>query len=302
MFQGVALPNFYQLSKLQNPSNLPKRDDLAAFPQPDNGEFYTSEEIKIKQIDNASLTRIDYPATGGIETYLQYYKYPYKGVPNAQIVGLIGLMKGLIPVASEFIVSMLKNPFTWFSLKKSINRTFPKVLLYAHRLLDEYLPEKETFYCKSVREMYRIFAPEVLIENTITLKKDNPKREERAIWTKIRDLLCLILEFDNAYRFPFQDVVGELNVEKLKKHPIQEIRRLFDLMIGRQVFPHLALKYKKIKFITTILLIISPSLKKKVIEIIGRIDVSQIKPDEGDLYFLATRTDFKYNSLLKVAQ
>jgi hypothetical protein len=46
------------------------------------------------------------------------------------------------------------------------------------------------------------------------------KREEseemKKKWSRFRDVICLILEFDNAYRSRTQDFLSEINKKKVK--------------------------------------------------------------------------------------
>ena len=56
--------------------------------------------------------------------------------------------------------------------------------------------------------------------NILIEKEKKPWLKEK--WEKIRDLVCLILEFDNAYRFRFQDVLSEIRLEEIKPTEVEK--------------------------------------------------------------------------------
>jgi len=128
--------------------------------------------------DQDTLEKVEFPKEGGVLSYLKGRKKPFPGFPHAELVATMGFIKRLIP-------SLLSG---YYSLIK------PKLIK----------PEK---YSRPVREIYRIF--NLLIER----ESDEGMKQK---WIQMRDIICMILEFDNAYRFRFQDVVSEMNLEEIK--------------------------------------------------------------------------------------
>ena len=61
-------------------------------------------------------------------------------------------------------------------------------------------------YTRSVREIYRLFS--VMIDRE---QQDGMKDK----WRKLRDIVCLILEYDNSYRFRLQDILKEMKMEEM---------------------------------------------------------------------------------------
>ncbi|MHA1483137.1 MAG: hypothetical protein ACTSQA_06845 [Candidatus Heimdallarchaeaceae archaeon] len=156
----------------------------------------------------APMKKIVVPKSGGIETYLMGVKYPYPGYPDRFTLEVICIIKKVLLTLFMSFVPLLKkrNMFKLLLIKKELKSFIPKWLQLAtwairsHRL-------KPRFYSHSVREIYRVF--NVLIER----EKLPSKKDE---YTKIRDLICMILEFDDAYRFRFQDALSELNLDKIR--------------------------------------------------------------------------------------
>jgi len=126
--------------------------------------------------------RVEYPKEGGRLTHIEGEKHPFPGFPDKEEVLDIGMIKRMVPAA--------------------INAYYP---YFSRHILD---PKK---YCRSVREVYRLF--NILIERE---EKAEGRTKLTDIWPKVRDMVCVILEFDNAYRFRAQDIAAEANIEELK--------------------------------------------------------------------------------------
>jgi len=82
---------------------------------------------------------------------------------------------------------------------------------------------KPRYYCKAVWAFYVAFE---------SVRKKNPKLNEEI--SHLRNIVCMILEADNAYRYRVQDVFGEINKEKAKKDPIEELIRIADIWIEKE--------------------------------------------------------------------
>ena len=126
---------------------------------------------------NAQIS-VFFPESGGSFTNIHGEKFPFPGIPDKDVVMDISKYKKMVPVAIDAYADF----FIQHALK----------------------PEK---YCKAVREIYRLF----------TLMSDRemePKNKDR--WLKVRDMVCVILEFDNAYRFRLQDMIKEARIEELE--------------------------------------------------------------------------------------
>lgn len=242
-----------------------------------NIDFILSK-IRSLQQNNSSevtdlwhLTDVKLPAGGGILSYYEGHPYPKKGFPIAETVEKIGnIKKTLWIIASSFsqnkfilVVSVLffrKNlwDMIWSFLKQS------DIALAYHLLL----PER---YCSCVQEVYRAFDPEDSL---------------------VRNLVSMILEFDDAYRYRFQDVVGELNKDNLALNPFKEISRLLLLLAERETYYDHRLKKmwekaEKLLFI----LFFSRYIREKVIIFFSRLNPENIKLDEGDRYYANLKKD-----------
>ena len=154
------------------------------------------------------IEKISTPKRGGIKTYIKGAKYPYPGYPDRDMIKTACIIKKIFIMSIRFFSSMANRQemIKLIILKKNIQKFFPNMLLlFANIIGSRRL--KERYYSHSVREIYRTF--NVLIE-----REKNLDMRER--WEKIRDVICLVLEFDSAYRSRAQDFLSELNIKKIK--------------------------------------------------------------------------------------
>jgi hypothetical protein len=129
-----------------------------------------------------TITKTLFPETGGTFTEVtengKKYDFPFPGFPDREVVTDIEKYKRLVPVAID--------GYAGFFAK--------------HKLK----PER---YCRAVREVYRLF----------TLMSDREcNKKNKLRWLKVRDMVCVVMEFDSAYRFRFQDMIKEAKIEELQ--------------------------------------------------------------------------------------
>lgn len=129
--------------------------------------------------------------------------------------------------------------------------------------------------------------------NIFELVYDNMCPFARAWWslTGSREF-AHIFQYDEAYRFRLQDLFAETTVERLSLWPCAEILRLLEINRQRD---H---KFAHRKFILAayalVLFFLWPPNRKKFREALSRIDYKQLLPDEGDLYWMSKKIDYKY--------
>ncbi|MDF1498820.1 MAG: hypothetical protein P1P85_05740, partial [Patescibacteria group bacterium] len=109
-----------------------------------------------------------------------------------------------------------------------------------------------------------------------------------------RDLLCLHFEFDNAYRFRFQDTFVELDKFNLAKNPIKEFLRLLDIMSSKE-------KRVEVKDTWHLTKLMFEFLKydKEIREILKnaflRLNLEKCKINEYDMPYCLGRKDYNFN-------
>ncbi len=209
---------------------------------------------------------------GGIYSYFENQPYPAKGFPYYDTVHRIDAIKkvflGLLYGFHTFHGKTLLALF-FLIFRTRITQSLHKltegmwVTLKPHRL-------KPLYYCNAVKELYQAFD-----------EKDE----------MIRDLICMTLEFDDAYRFRFQYALGELDKEKFAKNQYKELDRVAGLLEAREKEKKLIGYWKLLRKF----LFFGFFFKKfriGIVKVLARVDPARIKMDEGDEYYAKTRHNF----------
>jgi len=151
--------------------------------------------------------KVETPKEGGIKSYYGGEEYPYPGYRNRETSKLVEITKRTLKIRFKEI---LKNPFNFMfgKIKKKIGKwiNFASWALRDSRL-------KPKFYSRPVREIYNAFTKLIERENSLNMKDK---------MRGVRDVVCTILEFDQAYRFRAQDILSEIDPEKMKMDKADE--------------------------------------------------------------------------------
>lgn len=247
--------------------------------------------------DQNSLLRVEFPEEGGVLTFMENYQYPYKGFPYYEFVEKIDVVKKISRQVQSGVYHALKDrPKFVLYLLIPLIPILGHHLFYAftygfYRLIDRFRIKKEK-YCTAVREIHRAWSVEKLGESERT-------KELRLM---LRDIECMILEYDNAYRYRAQDVLPELDKDALIKNPIKEICRLLDIMIARekpandkdyarhdswrllQMFAKHYMKYDQ-------------ELLTIFVDLLLDLDMEKVKLDEGDQEYCNKRKDYVFKHM-----
>lgn len=237
---------------------------------------------KPKEGDTSALERVEFPEAGGVLTYMTAHAYPYKGFPYYEFVEKVDLIKKISRGFVSGLYHSLKGknivkliflvPVAWFF--KDILR----IGIYtAYRIVSRFRMKRER-YCDAVRELYRAF---------------NGNGEED-LRTMLRDVVCMVLEFDNAYRYRFQDVIVELDKEKLQKNVGGEISRLFSVMQSREKTQEVSDTWKLIKVGIRYYLRFDKELRDILRETLSGLDIEKMRLSVEDEHFCKPRQDYNF--------
>ena len=237
--------------------------------------------------DVQSLEKVELPISGGVLTYMTGNEYPYRGFPFHEFVDKIDFIKKL----SRGVLSGL------FHEVKRVNRLwlitllpaiwFFKPLVYSaiysfHRLIvrSRIKPDK---YSEPIRELHAAFSYDDYLEDG--------KTRQLSQWLK--DILCMILEFDNAYRFRFQDVIEELDKENLKKNPLNELDKFLTSMQSRELGQDIKDTWYLLRLFCKFYLRFDRRMRNIITDTLYRLDLTKLKLSDDDKYFCAHRKDFQ---------
>lgn len=237
--------------------------------------------------DNHPLTKVEFPDEGEVFTYMQGYDYPYRGYPYYEFVDKIDLIKKLSRNLQSGLYHGLKH--TWLryllillipTLGKSLFWTFTYTF---HRLIDRF-QMRTNRYSQFVGELYRAAS--------ISWSDETPKVTE--LRKMLRDIECMILEFDNAYRFRVQDLLPELNKDALQDNPIKEITRLLDIWISREKTQEIKDSWELLKLFTKYYLRFDKSLLKVITRVLLELNIPKCAMTVEDKYFAEPRKDYVF--------
>lgn len=140
--------------------------------------------------------------------------------------------------------------------------------------------------------------------------------EPAALIVKMVVFGTLIMEFDGAYRFPTQDMLGETDKENAQRSGAREMLRLLDLMIERNInltpIPPEMLptipgitdrtsgvpeKFRFIKKAMRILFFLSSQSRRIIRNFLLELDIDKVKLDDADWYFCLRRNTHNYRGV-----
>ena len=244
-----------------------------------------SEEIKPN--DTQALIKVEFPNAGGVLTFMENHDLPYKGFPYFEFVDKIDIMKKIIRSTLSGLYHALKRRRRLQLLTLFLSPWFFKDFLRAeiytmYRLIARF-KVKPIRYCDMGRELHRAFG-------------DGEAGEFRPM---LRDLVCMVLEFDNAYRYRFQDVITELDQEELARRPIRELRRLLKVMSTREKTQEIKDTWRLIDYVVRFYLPFDRELKDVIVQTFLKLDLKLVKLSAEDEHYCGPRKDYQFGFMEK---
>lgn len=227
------------------------------------GEKVPFEDSKFQGYGNLKEVIAFKELEQGCETYIANEKYPMRGCFTGERIAVLTQFKKLIPTMVKTFRGNIFSKLTAFIYLK---KHWKEYLDFAHSgMRDLYLDRK--YYCQPVRELHKVLS-------------------EKGI-DKIRDIICVIMEWDTAYRYRFQDVISELNTTEFNKYPIKEIQRLAEIMFKREVtlMTSASRQFKPFLPLISIYLFFNKKLLKLIKKIVNEINIDELRMSVEDIYW-----------------
>ena len=207
------------------------------------------------------------PKEGGIYTHYWDDKYPQKGFPFNETVEKVNDIKKMVMALlygfDKFKGKWLIGIF-YLLFRKRILISFTSVLIQMDRML-AFHRLNPIRYCPSVREVYQAIPA-------------------NGNYSRLKNVVCMILEFDDAYRYRFQYTLGQINKDDFKKNPYAELSRALVKMQESEIDERLRKMWKMLeKFLW--LSFFFKVFRQGIINIIGQMDLEKVKLDEADRYY-----------------
>lgn len=225
----------------------------------------------------------------GIFTWIQGAKYPMKGYPGAyrKLEGsseTFDFIVDRIEIVKRAMLLKAGSFASWRGLIALINwkRFLIEFIDFARRALYRFFLNPE-MYCRSVREVYRI---------GMALVKDNDKPrgegdyihwEEQQPSRMLVEIICMIWEFDDAYRYRFQDAFGTA----------KSVKGGIKLLLERDKKGGQRKKWLMVKFLYRFLMIF-PSVRKMIRRIDKEMDWWELELDVCDKYWALPKISYNF--------
>jgi hypothetical protein len=233
------------------------------------------------------VDKIEY--TNNLGTLLHYKELPYpqKGFPYPEVVWVMNCSKKVILGKIKFLAKSapILFPFLFLPRKhkvKFIENLLDSILFPVDYMFDEFYIEPN-LYCPSAKESAEWA---YLFLTNLGINKETAG--------KMAQVVAMIMEYDNAYRYRVQDVVGETTRELLIENPRREVLKLVNTMVEREPSWINNAKFNAIGKIFSLILLI-PSINRAFKSSIPNIEL--IKQDEADKYHCLFRSDYNYQGL-----
>lgn len=234
-----------------------------------------------------TIAKVLFPPEGGVLTYFDGIEHPAKGfcygetvetvdeVKKTGMAFLKGLFHGLEHNKVKMILFMLL-------FRKQFTIMFIDLLQRLDYRMRR-MRQKPERYCLCARELYRVF-------NLMAIWYPNWKNTIG----NLRNIICMALEYDDAYRYPFQDVVPEFNKDAGRKDIVGEIKRILELEIKWDHRKGTFQKFEKIKKLI-FLLRFQKELKEAVKRFFLELDLDKIKMDEADRFHAKFKEGYNWS-------
>lgn len=238
--------------------------------------------------DVNALQKVEFPPDGGVLTYMDNFKYPYKGFPFYEFVDKIDVIKKIQRAVLSSLYHSLRARH-WYQLMFLVtvpwvfNDILRSFVYTFFRTIDRF-KIKPVRYCTAIRELHRAFSISFYEES----------KESIEMRGMIRDLMCMILEFDNAYRYRFQDIMPSLDKERLQKNPSKELSRMFALLASREKTQEIKDTWKLVRYFLPWYVRFNSAFRKTLIAILVNLDLEKVSLTVEDRCFCEKRKDYAF--------
>ena len=216
--------------------------------------------IHEKHEDTQQVEKVVLAPDKTVRTYVVGHKYPIRIYPISQSMILTATYKRLLPIAlSKGIFGRITAVlFIWLK-RKELAEWFDYVFDINNVLL------KEESWSQVIKEVRRVLKGEL---------------EQGFI-----NAISLILEYDSAWRFIFQDILSNLDTVAFEKRWRKELKKIFNIAIERGNVNDKA-KFKNIYRVLILVLTLNRKLLKQVKRIVNNLKIEEIKPSIEDRYWM----------------
>lgn len=276
------------------PEQRQETDAMVLRPRADTFETKDAIDNSIMNAGQrfAVYDRTEYPPEGGIYVWYKGMPYPKKGFPFPEAIHAVNMVKRItLTLSKAFAQKELAFSYFGFIILpwKMKKRVIKKIVadydsLTMMILRGAYL--KESYYsnpCKSLKKITRIFIEQLGL-----------KFSEDTMWN-IQHSIVSIFEYDDAYRFRFQDIFTEASHSALISRPYREIRRLAKIAKKREN-THAVRAIGTFSQLLSVMVLYPPVRRafKRAIRSLTVDEFKKLQLDNADRYHVLMRGDYNY--------
>lgn len=204
---------------------------------------------------NVGMTVERIEFSDGIRIYTKEHPHPHKGLPTPEALVAVNSVKRWAKLLLRFKVA----PSAFWAESERVMR--PHIL-------------KPEFQQAFTRELTYLLAHFVSHEKA--------------------ELIAHIFEYDAAYRYRVQDLMGETNAYSLSRRPIREIWRLVGINKARD-YPAVSDKVRRFAQ-AAILALCLPPVRGRFRDAVLATNLAALRGDESELYWRSKQLDYKYGA------
>lgn len=234
--------------------------------------------------------KTEYPDEGGILVYYKGVPYPKKGFPFPEAIYAIDIAKRFtLAFISMLSAKALILPMIVYSLLPWKIKLKPiQNALFQYARMNEWIMSpcflKREYCCKTangVRTFLEIFMTELGFESTVI--EPVPRN------------IATFFEYDDAYRYRLQDIISEVNEDRLDLAPRNEIKRLLKLFAEREKMHAMHTAGIAGKLLSIVLL--HPKVRRAFRAALKGTNLESMKLDNADRYHVLLRGDYDFQGL-----
>lgn len=239
------------------------------------------------------MERVEYPESGGIYVHYVGMPYPRKGFPYPEAVQANDILKRITLTMVKSIATKWMVP----SLAMLAFIPWKGKLAIIENFLANYIRMGEWVLSGHFLKPERLSNPAkalaMLIEATLL-----HMRIKDYIVSWCAKIAATAIEYDDAYRYRFQDIMTEADRVALYQRPRREVKRLYKIYMSREKSDQVKATAKAIYILLSTALLV-PQIRKSVRFAVSGVGLSQkqwnwLTLDNADRYHILIRGDYDF--------
>ena len=217
-----------------------------------------------------AFKEVKLPKDGGIYTYYWDDPFPQKGFPHSDTVEKVDEIKKMMMAAmygfENFKGKWLLAIF-YLIFRKRVGQSLLAMVDQMNRMLAPHALDPIR-YCISVRAVHDAM----------------PDSKQSLLLSRLRNVICMVLEFDDAYRYRFQYTLGQIDRERFNKSPLAELSAALKKMEEAEIDERLRGMWRMMQKLLPAAYLIK-DFRNGIVQTINQLDLAKVRLDEADRHY-----------------